>query len=225
MGQGLVAAELAVVVGAGYSGAVGPYLDPISDVSPSRAIDGHDHDHNGDDEHTSYSIAGSPADSVDRVPEDTERPDLCDRRAAAAGSPAVRERARQKGACYLDPSRVCKPHSLQEFSTLTEKNTVYKLIGPVLVQQDQTEAKANVEKRLEFITSEMCVPRHSVCLLVARHLCSDQIVSASKDRSKSLRRKRRTRNQRCGVYMIYPCPPHLQSLYSSSRSRQHSNNK
>ncbi|EPS95807.1 hypothetical protein FOMPIDRAFT_1025598 [Fomitopsis schrenkii] len=43
----------------------------------------------------------------------------------------------------------------KEFSTLTEKNTVYKLIGPVLVQQDQAEAKANVEKRLEFIKGEI----------------------------------------------------------------------
>ncbi|KAH9911856.1 Prefoldin beta-like protein [Fomitopsis serialis] len=42
----------------------------------------------------------------------------------------------------------------KEFSTLTEKNTVYKLVGPVLVQQDQADARANVEKRLEFIQSE-----------------------------------------------------------------------
>jgi len=32
---------------------------------------------------------------------------------------------------------------------------VYKLIGPVLVKQDQVEAKSNVETRLEFIRSEM----------------------------------------------------------------------
>ena len=48
---------------------------------------------------------------------------------------------------------------------MTDKNTVYKLIGPVLVKQDQAEAKANVAKRLEFITSEMCVPRYSLCAL------------------------------------------------------------
>lgn len=34
---------------------------------------------------------------------------------------------------------------------------MYKLIGPVLVKQDQAEAKANVDKRLEFIKSEMYV--------------------------------------------------------------------
>ena len=43
----------------------------------------------------------------------------------------------------------------QEFGSLTPENTVYKLIGPVLVKQDQLDAKANVETRLEFIKSEM----------------------------------------------------------------------
>jgi prefoldin beta subunit len=43
----------------------------------------------------------------------------------------------------------------QEFSLLKSHNTVYKLVGPSLVPQDQAEAKQNVEKRLEFIRSEM----------------------------------------------------------------------
>jgi prefoldin beta subunit len=46
---------------------------------------------------------------------------------------------------------------IQEFSLLKDHNTIYKLIGPALVPQDQTEAKSNVEKRLEFIRSEMYV--------------------------------------------------------------------
>lgn len=45
--------------------------------------------------------------------------------------------------------------TVQEFQDLKPHNVVYKLIGPVLVKQDQTEAKSNVEKRLEFIKSEM----------------------------------------------------------------------
>ena len=49
----------------------------------------------------------------------------------------------------------------QEFESLTPNNTVYKLIGPVLVQQDQAEAKSNVEKRLDFIKGDMCVSRIS----------------------------------------------------------------
>ena len=44
---------------------------------------------------------------------------------------------------------------LQEFSTLASSNVVYKLVGPVLVPQDQTEAKNNVENRLEFIRGDM----------------------------------------------------------------------
>jgi prefoldin beta subunit len=43
----------------------------------------------------------------------------------------------------------------QEFAQLTSSNTVYKLVGPVLLPQEQDEAKANVETRLEFIRSEM----------------------------------------------------------------------
>jgi len=43
----------------------------------------------------------------------------------------------------------------KEFGTLTVDNEVYKLIGPVLVKQDQTEAKSNVEKRLEYIRNEI----------------------------------------------------------------------
>ncbi|KAK1920860.1 Prefoldin [Papiliotrema laurentii] len=44
---------------------------------------------------------------------------------------------------------------LKEFAQLKSHNTVYKLIGPSLVPQDANEAKANVEKRLEFIKNEI----------------------------------------------------------------------
>lgn len=43
----------------------------------------------------------------------------------------------------------------QEFAALTGDNTVYKIVGPVLVQQDQSEAKQNVNTRLDFIRGEM----------------------------------------------------------------------
>ncbi|KIW00858.1 uncharacterized protein PV09_07615 [Verruconis gallopava] len=42
-----------------------------------------------------------------------------------------------------------------EFSTLKEHNTVYKLIGPVLLKQDQEEAKMSVESRLGYIQGEI----------------------------------------------------------------------
>ena len=32
---------------------------------------------------------------------------------------------------------------------------VYKLIGPVLVRQELTEAKQNVQKRIDYIRKEM----------------------------------------------------------------------
>jgi hypothetical protein len=46
-------------------------------------------------------------------------------------------------------------HAPQEFAQLTPENKVYKLLGPVLLLQEQDEAKVNVSKRLEFIRSEM----------------------------------------------------------------------
>ena len=44
----------------------------------------------------------------------------------------------------------------QEFATLKPHNTVYKLVGPILVPQEQSEAKLNVDTRLDFIRGEMC---------------------------------------------------------------------
>ncbi|TGZ83267.1 Prefoldin beta-like protein [Ascodesmis nigricans] len=43
----------------------------------------------------------------------------------------------------------------KEFSTLDEDANIYKMIGPVLVKQDKSEATMNVDKRLEFITAEI----------------------------------------------------------------------
>lgn len=43
----------------------------------------------------------------------------------------------------------------QEFSTLSEDANIYKLVGPVLLKQDTTEAKSTVEGRLDFIEKEM----------------------------------------------------------------------
>lgn len=51
--------------------------------------------------------------------------------------------------------RYATPLVIQEFASLTPSNTIYKQVGPVLLKQDQAEAKANVDKRLEFINSEM----------------------------------------------------------------------
>ncbi|KAI0917804.1 hypothetical protein AcV5_003955 [Taiwanofungus camphoratus] len=64
---------------------------------------------------------------------------------------SVSVEARQRLDAQLSENELVK----KEFAQLTEANTVYKLIGPVLVKQDQAEAKSNVEKRLEFIRGEI----------------------------------------------------------------------
>ncbi len=51
---------------------------------------------------------------------------------------------------------------MQEFEKLEPSNDVYKLIGPVLVKQDQAEAKTNVNTRLDFIKGEMQVVSDSL---------------------------------------------------------------
>ncbi|GMT18760.1 hypothetical protein PFISCL1PPCAC_10057, partial [Pristionchus fissidentatus] len=43
----------------------------------------------------------------------------------------------------------------EEMDLLDDDATIYKLIGAALVKQDLTEARANVEKRIEYINSEM----------------------------------------------------------------------
>lgn len=44
---------------------------------------------------------------------------------------------------------------VQELELLEEDAKIYKLIGPVLIQQDPLEATSNVKKRLEFIQGEL----------------------------------------------------------------------
>ena len=42
-----------------------------------------------------------------------------------------------------------------EFKLLEDDANIYKLIGPILVKQDKDEAVMNVDKRLDFIGSEI----------------------------------------------------------------------
>ncbi|CAI5651494.1 prefoldin subunit 6 [Oreochromis niloticus] len=59
--------------------------------------------------------------------------------------------ARQKLETQLTENNIVK----EELDLLDSSNTVYKLIGPVLVKQDLDEAKATVAKRLEYINGEI----------------------------------------------------------------------
>ncbi len=45
--------------------------------------------------------------------------------------------------------------AVQELDLVKEDSTVYKLIGPTLIKQDLVEAKANVSKRLGYISNEL----------------------------------------------------------------------
>ncbi|XP_027108228.1 prefoldin subunit 6 [Coffea eugenioides] len=44
---------------------------------------------------------------------------------------------------------------LKELELLNEDANVFKLIGPVLVKQDLAEARANVRKRIDYISAEL----------------------------------------------------------------------
>lgn len=44
---------------------------------------------------------------------------------------------------------------LDEFAYLNEESKIYKLTGPILMPQDYSEAKINVEKRIAFIQDEI----------------------------------------------------------------------
>jgi chaperonin cofactor prefoldin len=68
----------------------------------------------------------------------------------------------------------------QEFDQLTPENTIYKLVGPVLVKQDQEDAKSNVGTRLEFIRGEML----AFSFIVVHHSFTRQSASESKLNSK-----------------------------------------
>merc|ERR1739843_49085 len=59
--------------------------------------------------------------------------------------------SRQKLAAQLSENTSVK----KEFALLTPNNTIFKLVGGCLVKQDPTEAKSNVDKRIEFINSEL----------------------------------------------------------------------
>ncbi|KAJ8281888.1 hypothetical protein COCON_G00044070 [Conger conger] len=59
--------------------------------------------------------------------------------------------ARHKLETQLTENTIVK----DELDLLDSENTVYKLIGPVLVKQDLDEAKATVAKRLEYINGEI----------------------------------------------------------------------
>ncbi|KAA8906536.1 Prefoldin, partial [Sphaerosporella brunnea] len=59
--------------------------------------------------------------------------------------------ARQKLESQLQENKSVQ----KEFASLEDDAKIYKLVGPVLLKQDRAEAVMNVDKRLEFIESEI----------------------------------------------------------------------
>ncbi|KAK5685856.1 Prefoldin subunit 6 [Elasticomyces elasticus] len=55
----------------------------------------------------------------------------------------------------LDHIFLCFPDENQEFATLSDDANIYKLVGPVLLKQDTTEAKGTVDGRLSYIEQEI----------------------------------------------------------------------
>nr|CAB3472376.1 unnamed protein product [Digitaria exilis] len=71
---------------------------------------------------------------------------------ASSSTPAaVREMQKQDPERHLEEP----PGPQAELELLDDGANVYKLIGPVLVKQDLAEAKANVKKRIEYISAEL----------------------------------------------------------------------
>ncbi|GLV32119.1 Prefoldin 6 [Carabus blaptoides fortunei] len=58
---------------------------------------------------------------------------------------------RQQLDAQLNENEIVK----KELDILKDDNLVYKLVGPVLIKTDQTEAKQNVSKRIEYISKEL----------------------------------------------------------------------
>lgn len=59
--------------------------------------------------------------------------------------------ARQKLEAQLTENNIVK----EELELLDDTNTIFKLLGPVLVRQDMEDARVTVAKRLQYITGEI----------------------------------------------------------------------
>ncbi|PVD22133.1 hypothetical protein C0Q70_17938 [Pomacea canaliculata] len=59
--------------------------------------------------------------------------------------------ARQQLDAQLNENTLVK----EEMDRVDESSTVYKLVGPVLVKQDLSEARNNVQKRIDYINGEL----------------------------------------------------------------------
>jgi hypothetical protein len=77
--------------------------------------------------------------------------------ATEARKPVHREYGCAKGQLSYSNLRRVGPVTdwIQEFASLDDDAKIYKLVGPVLLKQDTSEAKSTVNSRLEYIEKEM----------------------------------------------------------------------
>lgn len=84
--------------------------------------------------------------------------------APKAREPATGEQKRTNGSAIRPRLGVVShTNNVQEFNSLDDDAGIYKLVGPVLLKQDSTEAKSTVDGRLEYIGGEMYDRPHEDC--------------------------------------------------------------
>lgn len=92
----------------------------------------------------------------------------------------------------------------KEFNGLADDATIYKLVGPVLLKQDTTEAKSTVDGRLSYIEQEMWVLTiPSLEAMAPRCFADFCVVRESKEASKASRRRAKERRWRSVVALLY----------------------
>ena len=77
----------------------------------------------------------------------------------------------------------------KELDLLDEEAVVYKLVGPALIRQDLVEAKANVDKRMQFMKKESDRLDNSLKSLESKHLQAQQEVSTLQQKLQKLTQK------------------------------------
>merc|ERR1711933_25737 len=77
----------------------------------------------------------------------------------------------------------------KELDLLDEEAVVYKLVGPALIRQDLVEAKANVDKRMQFMKKESDRLDNSLKSLESKQLQAQQEVSTLQQKLQKLTQK------------------------------------
>ncbi len=77
----------------------------------------------------------------------------------------------------------------KELDLLDEEAVVYKLVGPALIRQDLLEAKANVEKRMQFIKKEADRLEHGLKGLETKQAQSQQEIAGLQQKLQKIAQK------------------------------------